>query len=225
MTPHLWFESLTDSAFALGAAAREAQRAYRSAQLTTDHYDLDRLKSVDGELVIAGRSMLSPSFRPHHHALFVIGDTLREQEDKLRALYWQTSIAYAYGTARAILQVLDGQQPAAVELERTRDGYAIPQELCPVPPAIEGLARWVGAEKFERARQVLERCDFAGDFADHLHAQDYISDHEAGELHQALDTASGLPDAAYAYGELAESALHFALLEPRTQHARAQTSR
>lgn len=163
--PMPWFETLTDSVYALGAAAREAQRAARTAELAREAYDLDRLRPVDGEVRLDGRDPSSVPFRPHDAALFTIGDALMEQANKLRTLYTQAAEGYAYGTAWAI-------------------------------------------------------CEDAGLFAEYLDERPQLSDHEAGELHEAIDTATGAPDAAYAYGQLAESALHFALLEPRAQHAR-----
>ncbi|MCQ4080771.1 hypothetical protein NGB36_09180 [Streptomyces sp. RB6PN25] len=124
----------------------------------------------------------------------------------------QTAEAYAYGTAWAILRVLDGQQPAAVRLGRNTEGFfIIPGELCPVPPTFEALKRWNKWEKFTAARAAMERCEYAGCYADSLADCRYLADHEAAAMHEALDEAAGLPDAAYDYGVLAESAIHFAL--------------
>ncbi|WP_086708301.1 hypothetical protein [Streptomyces antimycoticus] len=225
-SPMPWFESLTDSVYALGAAAREAQRAARTADLACDAYDLDRLRLLDGEVRLDGQHQSSVPFRPHDAALFTITKTLTEQTFKLRNLYTQTAMGYAYGTAWAILRVLEGQQPDAVQLGRSREGfYAIPGELCPVPSLMPGLKRWSGYKQFVQAHARWAMCEEAGMFAEYLDEQPQLSDHEAGELHEALDAATGVPDAAYAYGYLAEAALHFALLEPRAQHARAQITR
>ncbi|MFF4210710.1 hypothetical protein ACFYZE_15410 [Streptomyces sp. NPDC001796] len=215
-----WFDSLTDSVFALGAAAREAQRAARAAELERDAYSPDRIRLLDAAVHVDGRDPGSVPFRPHDAAVFAIGDTLSKTARALRELYLNTALAYGYGTAWAILRVLDGQQPAAVHLRRTVDGhYMLPAELCPVPPAMPALERWNGYATFERARLHLVECDAAGMHADFLGDQSELSDHEAAELHTALDVAAGEADAAYAYGVRAESALHFALLEPKAQHA------
>ncbi|MGR3939406.1 hypothetical protein [Streptomyces sp. BRA346] len=222
----VWFESLTDSVYALGAAAREAQHAARTADLACDAYDLDRLRPSDGRVGTDDRGAQAVSFRPHFRALLTIGDALMEQTRKMRTLYAQTAMGYAYGTAWAILRVLEGQQPDAVQLSRNNDGgYIIPGELCPIPSLMPGLERWTGYKQLVQAHAQWALCEEAGMFAEYLDEQPQLSDHEAGELHKALDTATGEPDAAYAYGQLAESALHFALLEPRAQHACAQTSR
>ena len=165
-------------------------------------------------------------FRPHDAAMFTIGDVLMDQAHKLRKLYSQAAEGYAYGTAWAILRVLEGQQPDAVQLGRSREGfYVVPGELSPIPPLMPGLERWNGYNKLVHAHARWAICEEAGLFAEYLDEQPQLSDHEAGELHEAIDTATGVPDAAYAYGQLAESALRFALLEPRAQHARQQSAR
>ncbi|MDW6061371.1 hypothetical protein SAZ11_29320 [Streptomyces sp. FXJ1.4098] len=120
--PMPWFETLTDSVYALGAAAREAQRAARTAELAREAYDLDRLRPVDGEVRLDGRALGGVPFRPHDAVLFTIGKALMEQANKLRTLYTQAAKGYAYGTAWAILRVLEGQQPDAVQLGRNNDG-------------------------------------------------------------------------------------------------------
>lgn len=218
-----WFDSLTDSAYALGAAARETRRAAQSARLAREQYEPGRIRLLDAAVHTGGQVPGAPPFRPHDAAVFAIGDTLSQAANQLSRLYTNTATAYAYGTAHAILRVLDGQQPAAVQLERTPDGhYILPRELCPAPPAMPALQRWNGYRGFEQARARLTECDAAGMHADFLDDQPHLSDHEAAELHAALDIAAGYADAAYAYGERAESALHFALLEPKSHHTRAR---
>ncbi|MDW6061341.1 hypothetical protein SAZ11_29155 [Streptomyces sp. FXJ1.4098] len=220
--PMPWFETLTDSVYALGAAAREAQRAARTAELAREAYDLDRLRPVDGEVRLDGRALGGVPFRPHDAVLFTIGKALMEQANKLRTLYTQAAKGYAYGTAWAILRVLEGQQPDAVQLGRNNDGgYVVPAGACPAPVLMPGLERWSGYKQFVQVHARWAICEEADVHAAYLDAQPQLSDHEAGELHEAIDTATGAPDAAYAYGQLAESALHFALLEPRSQHARS----
>ncbi|MFD9631678.1 hypothetical protein [Streptomyces violascens] len=215
-----WFETLADSAYALGAAACEAQRAARTAELARDAYSLDRLRPVDGYVRLDGRDASMP-FRPHDAVLFTVGDVLSEQANKLRALYNQAATGYAYGTAWAILRVLDGDHPDAVALGRTQEGYyVIPGELCPVPPLMPALQGWNDYPKFVAAHARMAICEEAGLFAEYLDEQDPLSEQDAAAFHEALDTASGTADAAVEFGHLAQSALHFALLKPRAEHHR-----
>ncbi|MFI8404381.1 hypothetical protein ACIGG5_29570 [Streptomyces sp. NPDC085463] len=212
-----WFESLTDSAFALGAAARETRTAHQAAQAAAAQYDLDRVRLLDGEISVPGR--FSPS-RPHDRAVMGIGKALQECRDRMERLYTDAALSYAYGAAWAILRVLDGQEPPRIELGLTAEGHlTIPGELAPIPPTIKGLDRWRDNAKFEKARQRWWECDSAGEYADSLSDQDYLADHEAYEMDQAYGEARGLADAAYAYGVLAESALHYSLLGARARRA------
>ncbi|ROQ31949.1 hypothetical protein EDD98_0916 [Streptomyces sp. PanSC19] len=216
-TPLPWFESLTDSVFALGAAARETRTAHQAAQAAAAQYDLGRIRLLDGAVTIPG----PPSFpvRPHDRAVMGIGKALQECRDRMERLYTEAALGYAYGTAWAILRVLDDQEPPRVELGLTAEGHlTIPGELAPIPPTIEGLYRWRDNAKLEQARQRWWECDSAGEYASALDDEDYLADHEAYEMHQAYDEARGLADAAYAYGVLAESALRYALLGARARH-------
>ncbi|WP_435057533.1 hypothetical protein [Streptomyces sp. bgisy060] len=213
-----WFETLTDSVFALGAAARETHTAHQAAQAAATQYDLDRVRLLDGEITVPG-SFTPP--RPHDRAVMGIGQALQECRNRMESLSTDAALSYAYGTAWAILLVLDGQEPPRVELGLTAEGHlTIPAELAPIPPAIKGLDRWCDNARFDKARQRWWECDSAGEYADALSDQEYLADHEATEMHQAYAEARGLTDAAYAYGVLAESALHYALLGTRARHNR-----
>jgi hypothetical protein len=198
--------SLEDSVFALGAAARECQSAAQAAAITTSHYDLDRLRLLDGK-VLQGHPGYTGEQEPHLAALSRIGDIHLKTMHHLERLYGQAAEAYAHGANWAVRQVQAGQQPAHVTLKVDSDGsYVIDGSL----PALD-LDRFVQAKAVEAARSTYERCLVAGWEAEGIGRQDYVSDHEAGEMHAALDVATGLPDAAYAYGLLAESALRWAL--------------
>ncbi|MFD7980844.1 hypothetical protein [Streptomyces sp. NPDC059071] len=211
-----WFETLTDSVYALGAAAREARTAHQAAQAARAQYDLDRVRLLDGEVAVTGRRSLS---RPHDQAVMRIGDALRECENHMARLYDRGAASYAYGTAWAILRVLDGQEPPHAEVGWSENGsLTIPSELCPIPPQITGLERWRDNDRLEKARLRWWDCDSAGEYASALSDQEYLADHEAYEMHQAFAEASGMADAAYAYGVLAEAALRFALLGARSRH-------
>lgn len=209
-----WFKSLPDSVFALGAAARETRAAARAAELADAAYDLDRLRPIDGELHLDNRPASSVPFRPHDAALFDIGGALMTHAHKMQRLYVYAVLGYAYGTAWAILRVLEGEQPPAVQLGRSDEGaYYVPGEVCPVPPLMPQLERWNDYPKLVAAREEWARCEEAGLIADGLDAEEHLSDHEAGRMYVAVDMAEGAPDAAYAYGQLAESGLRFALLK------------
>ncbi|MGW4050758.1 hypothetical protein ACWENA_07985 [Streptomyces sp. NPDC004779] len=213
-----WFETLTDSAYALGAAARETRTARQAAQAAVAQYDLDRVRLLDGEITVPG--LFTPP-RPHDRAVMGIGKALQECRDRMERLSTDAALSYAYGAAWAILRVLDGQEPPRVELGLTAEGHlTIPSELAPVPPAIEGLDRWCDNARFAKARERWWECDSASEFANSLSDREYLADHEATEMHQAYAEARGLADAAYAYGVLAESALHYALLGARARHNR-----
>ncbi|MFE5521405.1 hypothetical protein ACFQ9Q_27320 [Streptomyces virginiae] len=207
-----WFETLTDSVSALGAAAREARTAHRAAQAAASHYNLDRLAHVDGAITVPGRSSTIPA-RPHDRVLFKIGTSCGEHERRMADLYEDAAVAYAYGAAWAIHRVLDGRQPPLVELGRTSDGRtAIPDEVFPYPSAFKGLDRWNEHQRFERARGELERL---GDLWTYVHGPDEPDIPDTFDPLDVTDKLEAFPDAAFAFGRIAESALTFALLDHR----------
>ncbi|MCX5225841.1 hypothetical protein [Streptomyces sp. NBC_00233] len=212
-----WFETLTDSVFALGAAARETRTAHQAAQAASAQYDLTRLRLLDGEVTVTGRFAAS---RPHDKAVVRIVDALSNCEERMAALYNQAALSYAYSTAWAILRVLGGQEPPRAEVSWAEDGSLnIPTELAPIPASVAGLERWSNNAKFERARKRWEACEYAAEYAAALTDEEYLSDHGASEMHKAYGEARGITDAAYAYGVLAEPALRYALLGVRARHA------
>ncbi|KOU72541.1 hypothetical protein ADK61_26790 [Streptomyces sp. XY66] len=216
-TTRPWFETLTDSVTALGAAAREARTAHRAAQAAGAQYNLDRLRLLDGAITVPGRSSGMPD-RPHDRALFTIGHSHGEHEHRMADLYEDAAAAYAYGTAWAIQRVLDGQQPPLVVLGRTSDGRTIiPGEVFPYPSAFKGLDGWSGHAGFERARGELERL---GDLWACVHGLDEPDIPDTFDLLDTTEKLEAFPDAAFAFGRIAESALTFALLDHRHPHRR-----
>ncbi|MEU9236829.1 hypothetical protein [Streptomyces subrutilus] len=224
-----WFETLTDSVYALGAAAREAQHAHQGAALNAAQYDLDRVRFVDGGIKLPHWVTDMP-FQPHAYTIALINGHQRSHAHVLYLLHHQSAQAYAYGTTWALRQVLSGNQPPLVELTRTPQGfYTIPGEAYPDTKAFEGLKGWSGRPAFDQALAEMERREAAAEFAagpdtdddPFADEDDYIADHEASAMHDASTVAEGLPDAMYAYGQQAERALRFALLEPRNQHTRS----
>ena len=167
---------------------------------------MDRLRLLDGK-VLTGHPGFTGEQEPHLAALSRIGNVQLRTQHELERLYAQAAEAYAHGANWAVRQVQAGEQPAQAALKvDSDDAYVIDGSL----PALD-LDRFVQAKAVEEARRTYERCLVAGWEAEGIGRQDYIADHEAGEMHAALDVAVGLPDAAYAYGVLAESALRWAL--------------
>ncbi|MGW2585310.1 hypothetical protein ACWCYZ_29010 [Streptomyces virginiae] len=216
-----WFETLTDSVTALGAAALEAHRAWQGAQVTTHHYDYLRLRPLEGTVTDTGRHHGAPPLYPFDNTVAVLATFHMAHEQSLRKVFTTAALSYGYGAAWAIQQVIDGHQPTAVELTMRGPGcFVIPDGLAPVPPAMPALDRWSGAKRFEQARRRMETADTANEYAADLADEDYLADHEASAMHDAETAAAELPDAAFAYGQLAESGLRYALLDTRHKHGR-----
>ncbi|MCX4805073.1 hypothetical protein OG594_26280 [Streptomyces sp. NBC_01214] len=212
-----WFETLTDSVSALGATAREARIAHRAAQAAGAQYKFDRLRHVDGAIA----DPCQPSAvldRPHDRALLSIVAGHLAHECRMAELYDDAAAAYAFGAAWALLRVLDGQQPPLVELVRQADGRtAIPDELFPVPPAFKGFDTWDGHKQFEQAHEELER---VGDLWAYVRGLDELDVPDTFDLLDVNEKLAAAPDAAFNYGQIAESALTFALLDHRHTHRR-----
>ncbi|MFJ2717460.1 hypothetical protein [Streptomyces sp. NPDC087437] len=209
-----WSASLMDSVYALGAAARECQSAYQAAVIAKRHADLDRIRLIDGKVTRRTPGYTSEQ-EPHLAALSHVGDVLLKTEFKMKALYEEAARAYAHGANWAVRQVQHEvrPRPAYVELEVAPNGhYLFPSWV----PALD-LDRYTDAAAVESARKAYEQCLTAIADAAAIDSQAYIADHEAGQFHRALDIAAGLPDAAYAYGVLAESALRFVLSTQSTR--------
>ncbi|MEU0309747.1 hypothetical protein [Streptomyces cyaneofuscatus] len=214
-----WTESLFDSVYALYETAREYQAAYQSARLARDGVDFDRRKIHEGRIKVSGPDIWGTPGRigrrePHANALAVLdrlyGSLLSEIEER----YDQAALIYASGTAWAVRAVQRGEQPAHVTLVADRD------VLVPPPLEIPGLDTWSDGPALDAAYNALVRCTEAAEYGEELGDQDYISDHAADELTRAHAVASGMADASYAYGLLAQRALNFVLLEPRRARER-----
>ncbi|MER6255724.1 hypothetical protein ABT224_30670 [Streptomyces sp. NPDC001584] len=212
-----WFETLTDSVSALGAAAREARTAHRAAQAAGAQYKFDRLRHVDGAIADPCQPSAVPD-RPHDRALLSIAVSHLAHECRMAELYDDAAAAYAFGAAWAILRVLDGQQPRLVELSRQADGRtAIPDELFPVPPAFKGFDTWDGHKQFEQAHEELERVGDLWAYVRGLNQPDIPDTFDLLDVNEKLAAA---PDTAFTYGQIAESALTFTLLDHRHPYRR-----
>ncbi|MFG3154259.1 hypothetical protein ACGF7W_19695 [Streptomyces sp. NPDC048219] len=220
-----WFEDLTDSVRALGEAAREYQLAYTTASTLRAGVDVDRRVLHDGKVAAQPRpgsaSIVPVSRAPHEQALFALSSHYSAQSAKLLALYENAALCFASGCVWAISHVQAGHNPNGVLFNLGGDrGTLTPWRSL----RIDGMDRYAYAKQLAAAYERLAVCLDAAGYAESLDAQDYVSDAEAGWMHEALDVAAGIPDAAYAYGLLAERALQFALLEPRRQYLRREVA-
>jgi hypothetical protein len=173
-----WHLSLTDSVYALGAAARELRAAHQHASLTARATDPARIVPVLGTVATPGAEPV----RPHDEALWQLGDLYMVLEHHTAELYENAAIGYAHGTAGAVQAVLRSDRPRHVELPRDRAGHYVldPADL---PDLSQSLTTDAGSGDLALLRTRLLACAEADDIAD-------------------------LANAAYAYGECAERALH-----------------
>ncbi|OII67463.1 hypothetical protein [Streptomyces sp. CC77] len=207
-TASAWFHSITDSVFALGAAAREFRAAHEAARLASWNTDRTRLQYVEGEVSVPE---LTTRTQPHDHAVWLIHDHCSAHERRLGGLYEGSARTYAYGTASAVLAVLDGRRPRHVELRRSGLGtYTVPGGRLPdLQPRLE---RWAGCRQLSALHQaVLDHEHAAAAAEQDADSEGVLTDHEAAALTRTSTYATGTADALYAYGEAAERALHFAL--------------
>ncbi|MGW6743064.1 hypothetical protein ACWGDX_20450 [Streptomyces sp. NPDC055025] len=210
-----WFDSLTASVHALGAAAREYRTANQAAQASAWHTDPTRLLPINGAVRIPGRDVV----RPQHDALWRLGELYGDLRSSTKKLYENAAQAYAHGTATAVRSVLSGGRPPYVELDRRDGRYVLP--VASLPDMREALSRWTGSKRLAELRQqVIEREHAQAVVADFAFYED-LADCAAAEITRASERAAGLADCAYAYGETAESALHFVLLTATSQSNRA----
>jgi len=208
-TKTTWFRTLPEGVYALGAAAREYRLALHTAKLGICNTDPARTHHHLGELSVPG----TPYHRPHDVALVSVSDLYTDLEKQVRCLYENAALAYAHGAAWAIRAVLNGKEPAHVLLHREQGQYLFMGE---VPDLRGGLSRWTGGKQLHSLREDLIYRESARNAAASLSAEQRLEAHESAALAAALDTAEGLAKAAYGYGELAESALHFAIDRART---------
>ncbi|MEW2631818.1 hypothetical protein AB0903_09195 [Streptomyces sp. NPDC048389] len=219
-----WFDSLTESVYALGEAAREYRHAYRAAVLVKETVDLDRRRLHDGQIdtvrtLYPGEPHTHHSVQsPHDHAVYRLGDLHLQRELDLHRLYEHAALLYASGAVWAIREVQTGAQPPRVAFERDKDDVVLPRARL----NITGLERYSDAGKVAAAYRALAMRLDAGEHAESLAQESYLADHEASEMHDALDASQGIADAAFLYGLQAERAVHYVLLEPKREHARQE---
>ncbi|MFE7347495.1 hypothetical protein [Streptomyces fimicarius] len=219
-----WTESLFDSVYALYETAHEYQTAHRAAQVAEQMVGMDRRQIHEGRIALQGRVNAygrTLTREPHEKAIYDLGTLYRQAESKLHRCYEEAALLYASGAAWAIASVQRGDTPAVVTFQTDDDGDAVPSRL-----DIPGLDTYAEGPALDAAYSALVHRMNASDYAEDLAGRDHVTDHEAGEMFRAGDIATGLADAAFAYGLLAQRAVNFVLLEPRRAwHSELATAR
>ncbi|MEU9972318.1 hypothetical protein [Streptomyces sp. NPDC051014] len=213
-----WYEHLADSVRALGDAAREWQIADQKAAVLEADVELLRRNLNEGAILVHGPRdggwEAKPHQRgPHEHAVFDLQKIYLGHRHLTRRWYEHAATLFAAGAAWAIARVRAGEQPSACLFKLDDDRRPIPGSF-----RIEPFERYANGRKLTAAYERLISMEASAEYAEDLAGQDYVTDHEAGEMFEASEHASGLAAAAYAYGLLAEQALQFALLGPKQAH-------
>jgi hypothetical protein len=211
-TTRAWFHDLTESVFAVGAAAREYRMAHLAAQATTWHYEPARLAPEDGSVSVVGRYFS----HPHHEALRYLKEIQDSAELRIKNLYENTALAYAYGTAGAVAEVVSGRGPRHLEFVRKDGFYELTDEA--LPELENALDCWPGGPNLVALGEILTEHVRARDLARGFAFYEDFADCHSPEAAEATEFAAGLAEAAYTYGEAAERALQFVLLNLRKQH-------
>ncbi|SFE28196.1 hypothetical protein SAMN05216251_102364 [Actinacidiphila alni] len=176
-----WHLSLTDSVYALGAAARELRTAHSHARHTAWAADPARIVPVVGLLTVPDAEPVAP----HDEALWQLSDLYMVLEHHTHELYENAALGYAHGAAAAVAAVLRSERPRHVELPRDRHGsYAVTADG--LPDVSPSLTRDAGSAELADLRTRVIACEPAD-----------------GEEEFTVELA----DAAYAYGERAERTL------------------
>lgn len=217
-----WFEHLTDSVRALGEAAREWQLADQTARLLEAGVELERRTLHEGKILVHGPAARGWDAQPrktgpHEHAVFDLQKIYMEHRFLTRRRYEHAAMLFASGAARAIAQVQAGEQPERVT-------FALDADRTPVVGgyAIGDLGNYVNAKKISTAYAQVLRMDQAAEYAEEIAGREdhEVTERDANDMFEAGAFAEGLPEAAYAYGRLAEGALAFVLLGPKQEHRR-----
>ena len=137
-----------------------------------------------------GRIALTGSeFRshPHRQAVYNLGEMHQTTEAQLRRRYEHAALLFASGTVWATTSVQRGDTPPLVEFETDTDGDAVPHSL-----EMAGLTGYAGESELTAAYQAVQQRLVTGD-----------------------DPLADTADAVYAYGILAQRAMHHVFLESR----------
>lgn len=220
-----WFEHLSDSVRALGEAAREWRLAATAATLARDHADVQRHPwhqgKVTGQPSPEARGFAGePAERsPHMNAAFELQRLYGDVQRDTAGGYERAALLFASGAAWAVRRVRAGHHPGRVVFatDDTDRRSLIPG---PFDADLDALkeARLSTAGKLWSAHDRLQECEWARHAGEDIASQDYVSDHEASDMHECWALAEGLAEAAYSYGLLVEQALGFVLLGAREAH-------
>lgn len=220
-----WFEHLTDSVRALGEAAREWQLAATAATLAHAHADVQRHPWHQGKVTgqpspeVRGWAGKPAERSPHMNAVFDLQRLyLNVKHDTARG-YEHAALLFASGAAWAVRRVRAGHHPERVVFatDDTDRRSLVPGTFNADLDALKE-ARLSTAGKLQKAHTRLQECLWARDVGEDIGSQDYVSDHEASDMHECWTLAEGIADAAYAYTLLVEQALGFVLLGPKEAH-------
>lgn len=207
-----WFHTLAGSVAALGAATLEYRMAHKAAQATAWQYEPLRLSSEEGETSVPGRHFV----QPHNDAHLNLKAVYDAAEIRIKNLYENAALAYAYGTADAIVKVLNGECPRHVELARA-DGLYV-QTPDRLPDLEEALGGWQGGPNLVALREIVAQHERARAVVREFAFYEDLADYECLEFTEASDFAAGLANAAFAYGQAAERALQFVLISAHAHH-------
>jgi hypothetical protein len=223
-----WFEQLTDSVRGLGEAAREWQLADQTAALLEVGVQWERRAVHEGKVTgqpgpeARGWEAKPVRRTPHEMALSALQRAYMDHRFFTRRNYERAALLFASGAAWAVRQVRAGGNPdrvvLAIDTDDRRELIAGADFNADLEALQEG--RYSNAGKVAAAHLTLMRCLDARARGEELGDHDYITEHEAGEMHDCWRIAEGLADAAYTYGRHAEDALQFALLGPKEEHRR-----
>ncbi|MCM2390164.1 hypothetical protein [Streptomyces albipurpureus] len=221
-----WFESLTDSVEALRETAGEWQLAHRAALLTQETVCFTRRQLHEGQTVRVRGDLHERAWdhtrtsQPHGKAISALSRLYADQARRLEREYEDAALLYASGVAWAIRQVQTGAQPAHVQFDADGDGDPVPHGRLEVT----GIDQLSTAPRIKAAHDAVAHRQIAAEHAEELAGREYVSDHEASEYHEAVAASAGMSDAAYAYGQAAEGALRWVLLQPREVYARERAA-
>ncbi|MEU5284158.1 hypothetical protein AB0G97_09075 [Streptomyces sp. NPDC020755] len=207
-----WTQSLFDSVYALYETANEYRTAHRAAEVACTTVDFVRRVTHEGRIGLECPSTArrASTRSPHGRALTVLHRLYGTVESETQGHYEEAALLYASGAAWAVRAVQRGERPPHVVFRVDDHGDPAPHSL-----DIPGLDTWVDGPALDAAYTTLRRCMDAAEYGEDLAGRDYVSDHEAGEMHRALGEARSMADAAFAYGLLAQRAVSFSLITAR----------